>query len=311
MKKKLFITGASGCVGHYVLDLVLPREDMELHLLLRDPARVQHSLASYPHVVVHRGNMEDIDSLSSVLSEMDYVLHIFTDWSDSDYAYLLNVTKTHATFDMAKKAKRIVYFSTASILGPGNIPIWQAGTYGHGYIRSKYEGYQALKNSAVSDKVVTVFPTLVFGGDKRHPYSHISSGLVPNAKFLKWLRYIYIDGAFHFLHAKDIAQVSVHLLEADVGDKRDFALGTARYTAKEAIAILCRVFGVRQWFRIKINPSFVLRIAERFGITVGPWEKYCIENPHFSYDVVSPETFGLQTAFPTLESVVQDAIRNA
>jgi nucleoside-diphosphate-sugar epimerase len=306
MKKSLFITGASGCVGHYVLDLLLGRQDLELHLLLRDPARVQRPLADYDNVVVHRGNMDSIEELAPVLAQMDYVLHIFTDWSDSDYAHLLNVTKTHAMFEMATNAERIVYFSTASILGPGNVPIWQAGEYGHGYIRSKYQGYQSLKKSPVADKVVTVFPTLVFGGDDSHPYSHISSGLMPNQQFLKWLRFIYIDGAFHFLHAKDIAQVAVHLLDAEIGEKRDFALGTEKYTAKRAIQILAKAFGYKQPFRIKINPKFVMKIAGIFGIKIGPWERYCIENPYFSYDVVEPKTFGLETAFPTLESVVAD-----
>ncbi len=306
MKKSIFITGASGCVGHYVLDLLLERSDLTLHLLLRDPARVQRPLENYDNVVVHRGNMESIEDLAPVLAEMDYVLHIFTDWSDSDYAYLLNVTKTHTMFELATKAQRIVYFSTASILGPGNEPIWEAGEYGHGYIRSKYHGYQALKKSPIANKVVTVFPTLVFGGDETHPHSHISSGLLPNQQFLKWLRFIYIDGSFHFLHSKDIAQVVVHLLDAEIGAKRDFALGTEKYTAKRAIQILAKAFGYKQPFRIKINPRFVMKIAGIFGIKIGPWEQYCIENPHFSYDVVEPKTFGLQTAFPTLESVVAD-----
>ena len=306
MTKSIFITGASGCVGHYVLDILLQRQDLVLHLLLRDPARVQRPLAAHANVVIHRGNMENIEDFASVLADMDYVLHIFTDWSDSDYAHLLNVTKTHAMFEMATNAKRIVYFSTASILGPGNQPMWQAGEYGHGYIRSKYQGYQALKKSPVADKVVTVFPTLVFGGDASHPHSHISSGLLPNRHFLKWLRFIYIDGAFHFLHARDIAQVVVHLLDAQIGEKRDFALGTEKYTAKRAIAILAKAFGYKQPFRLKINPKYVMKIAGVFGIKIGPWERYCIENPHFSYTVVEPKTFGLETAFPTLESVVAD-----
>lgn len=306
MKKTIFITGASGCVGHYVLDQLLPREDLELHLLLRDPKKVNRPLSAYPNVVIHQNNMETIENLAPVLEKMDYVLHIFTDWSNSDYSYLLNVTKTHVLFEMAKNAKRIVYFSTASILGKNNTPIWEAGEYGHGYIRSKYHGYMALKKSPLADKVVTVFPTLVFGGDDTHPYSHISAGLLPNSHYLKWLRFIYIDGAFHFLHARDIATVSVHLLDAEIGDKRDFVLGTQAYSAKSAIAILSRLFGYRQFFRIKINPKLILKIANKLGIHVGPWEKYCIENPYFLYDVVEPKTFGLQTIFPTLETVVRN-----
>ncbi|NBV42030.1 NAD(P)-dependent oxidoreductase, partial [bacterium] len=234
--RKLFITGSSGCVGHYLLDILLTQPQTEIHLLLRPSSRLKFDISQYQNVVIHHGNMDAIEELASVIAEMDYIIHIFTDWSDSEYATLLNVTKTQALFAMANpdRIKRIIYFSTASILGPGNKPIWQAEKYGPGYVRSKYQGHNELPKNPNYHKVVTVFPTLVFGGDKTHPYSHMSSGILPNLNYLKWIRFFYLDARFHFLHSKDIASVVVHLLDIP-NPAKEYVLGNPVMTGKDAI----------------------------------------------------------------------------
>ncbi|MFM7577798.1 MAG: NAD(P)-dependent oxidoreductase, partial [Microcystaceae cyanobacterium] len=38
MSKRLFITGISGCIGHYLADLLIEQTDYELFLLVRNPA---------------------------------------------------------------------------------------------------------------------------------------------------------------------------------------------------------------------------------------------------------------------------------
>ncbi|NBV82523.1 NAD(P)-dependent oxidoreductase [bacterium] len=307
--KKLFITGASGCVGHYVTEQLLAQGGWEIHLLVRENSKLQWRPTDHPNVILHIGNMEFIEQLKPLIQEMEYIIHIFTDWSNSDYATLLNVTKTHQLFEMTnpETLKRIVYFSTASILGARNMPIPEAGQYGPGYVRSKYFGYLKLSEHPLKDKIITVFPTLVFGGDKTHPYSHISSGILPNLRYLKILRFFYIDAKFHFLHAHDIAQCAIHLLTADTKE-RAFALGNPVMTGKDTIRRLCRYFKIRPYFRIKIPTKMVFFLASLFRITIAPWETYCIQNPFFEYSVVTPASFGLTTRFPTLESALDDIV---
>ena len=58
----------------------------------------------------------------------------------------------------------------------------EAEEIGTGYIKSKSIAYKLLSESPVKDRILTLFPTLVFGGDHYHPYSHISSGLIENIK---------------------------------------------------------------------------------------------------------------------------------
>ncbi|MGE4169407.1 MAG: NAD-dependent epimerase/dehydratase family protein [Candidatus Margulisiibacteriota bacterium] len=307
MSTQIFITGATGCIGHYVLDLLKDDPSLTLHLLLRDPKRLRFNPADYPNIHLHVGNLETIENHEAILKSVDYLIHIGTDWSNSDYAIKLNVEKTHQLFSYCHEGvcQRMVYFSTASILGKNNRPIPEAERFGTGYVKSKYLGYQHLQTAPYKDKVVTVFPTLVFGGDAQHPYSHISSGVVPNVHYLNLLRFIYMDARFHFSHAKDIAAVAKHVL-LNPTPKHDYVLGNPVLTGKKAIEILCKTFGYRIWFRIKISLVFVLKLAQWFRIEVGPWDRFCLENPYFEYETVTPASFGLTTAFPTLESVLAD-----
>ena len=84
--EKIFITGASGCIGHYVIDQLLTEKDVELHLLMRNPKRCRFDYKQYPQIVIHEGSMEKIEALEPVICQMTKLIHIATDWSDSDYS---------------------------------------------------------------------------------------------------------------------------------------------------------------------------------------------------------------------------------
>lgn len=305
--KHVYITGGTGCVGSYIVDELKDNPDITIHLLVRDPKRCRFDLNVYPRIKLHEGNLERIEEHSELLTQMDFIIHVATDWSDSSYARKLNEEKTHLLFELADKGilKKIIYFSTASILGPGNKAIEEAGKYGQGYVRSKYRAYQSLQHSPVRSKIITLFPTLVFGGDDNHPYSHINKGVHPNLSYLKWLRFLYVDGAFHFLHSRDIARVAIYTMLNDV-DKDEYVVGNASVTAKDAIETLCRVFDVKMLFRFRITASFIFSLAKLLKIKIGPWEKHCIEHPYMVYDTVNPSSFGVETCFPTLESALQN-----
>lgn len=309
--KKIFITGASGCIGHYVLDQFLNKPDYEIHLLIREPHKLKIPYKNYPQLQIHIGNLAEIETHQATISQMDYVIHIATDWSNSNYAHLLNVEKTHKLFSYCDpgRIKKIVYFSTASILGKNNQPIPEAGTLGTGYVSSKYHAYLSLKDHPLRDRIITLFPTLVFGGDNTHPYSHLSSGIIPNKNYIRWLRFFYIDAAFHFLHAADIAAIAAHVLLNPV-DQNNYVLGIPSLTGKEAIQILCRAFKFPLYFQIKINMRALFWLAKLAKIEIDPWTDFCIKNPYFIYTTVTPNTFGLKTSYPNLDTVLTTLFQN-
>lgn len=312
MGKKIFITGITGCVGHYVLDNLLNRSDLDIHLLCRNPQKIRPDISKLTNIHVHQGDLKHIEELKHVLKDINVLIHIATDWSDSEYAQFLNVQQTHEmlSFCNPNHLEKIIYFSTASILGKGNKLVEAAGRHGSGYVRSKYLAYQSLQESGWRDKTIVLYPTMVFGGDKNHPYSHISSGIKPNLKLMKWLRFIVVDGAFHFIHSKDIAAVTTYLIDNDI-DKRELVLGFKPITVKEAINAICKTWGIFIPFRIRISKSFIYLMAKIFRIKIGPWEQHCIENSDMTYDVVNPSDFGLEASFPTIEKLLNDIKENA
>jgi len=305
--EKVFITGASGCIGHYVVERLLNNAKYELILLVRDPKRLKFDPSKYANVRLVLGELETIGELKQVLSTVNHIIHIATAWGDSDLSTQVNLDKTREMLSCTtpEKLRKVIYFSTASILGKNNLAIEEAETYGTGYVRSKYRTYQFLKSSEWADKIITLFPTLVFGGDDTHPYSHISEGLLPNLHWGKWLRYIYMDASFHFLHAYDIAGVVAHVLTNEVKE-RDLVLGNPVMSGKKVIEEICKVFEIPMRFRIKISPLFIFGLTKLLRIKLAPWDRFCFQNPHFHYDTVTPSTWGLTTKFPTLESVLLD-----
>ncbi len=310
-KENIFITGASGCIGHYVVERFFNDNRYHLHLLVRDPKKLKFNPENYSNITLITGELEHVEDQVKTLQEADYVIHIATAWGDSDASTHLNKNKT---FDMLnncnpKRLKKILYFSTASILGKDNTPQKEAEEFGTGYIRSKYRTYIALKESPWADKLYTFFPTLVFGGDKYHPYSHISEGILPNVHWLTKIRHIYMNSTFHFLHAHDTASVVAHVLTHALPE-RDFVLGNDKMTGRAVISTLCATFKIPPSWQVKVTPWLLLTIVKLFKIKVAPWDKFCIEHPFFEYNVVNPTTYGLTTRFPTLTSVLENIKSN-
>jgi len=303
----IFITGGSGCIGHYVVEALLADyPEAQLHLLCRDRKRFRLDVER-PNITLHEGSMNTIGALSDVLYQMDYLVHIATEWGDADMTLHINIDQTKALFGCLdpERCQRIVYFSTASILGRDNRPIAAAGELGTPYIRSKYLAYEALRKLPLAEKMVTVFPTSVFGGDETHPYSHLSSGIPNSLSYLKILRWIYFDAGFHFMHGRDIAAVTSALLGGD-GVPKDVVFGHPSLTEREALQCLCKVFRKPAIFQVKIPRRFIFFLTKLFRIKLTSWDRYCINNPHFLHTTTRPEDLGKTSRYPTLESILVD-----
>jgi nucleoside-diphosphate-sugar epimerase len=316
MPKRVFITGASGCVGHYLVELLIQQTDYELYLLVRDRAKLKLDLTTRSGIHVIEGAMEDIAVHKQLLSTMNYVVSTAAAWGGTEETLTVNLHKTLELFNYLDPSTcdRAIYFSTASILDQHNQILPEAETIGTDYIRSKYACLEKLENSRISDRLITVFPTLVFGGDHNKPYSHLSGGLKQVAGYINLIKWFKGDGSFHFIHASDIAQIIVYLLDADLPSLmwhvNDFdfparlVLGTKQLTVDQAISEACEVLGKKVWWQISLNPWLIDVIIKIFKIQVAAWDQFCIQQRHFTYDVVSPETFGLKSKYPRLANLL-------
>ncbi|MBU6429739.1 MAG: NAD(P)H-binding protein, partial [Cyanobacteria bacterium REEB65] len=65
-QRHVFVTGASGCVGHYVVESLLQNPLFRIHALLRDPGKLRADLCE--RVEVMRGSLEDLSSFQAQLA---------------------------------------------------------------------------------------------------------------------------------------------------------------------------------------------------------------------------------------------------
>jgi nucleoside-diphosphate-sugar epimerase len=159
----------------------------------------------------------------------------------------------------------------------------------------------------IAAKVTTVFPTLVFGGDENKPYSFLSQDLSNLSKYAGLLQWFSADGSFHFIHAKDIAEVVRHLIAhpeiADEFDRR-VVMGNKLITADDAITEICGYFGKKSLFRIPLSIPIANFFIKVLNIQMAEWDRFCLNYRHFRSDrAVTPATFGLPNYAPTITDV--------
>ena len=213
-RQRILVTGASGCIGHYISEALIQETDCELYLLVRNPNKLQVNTSSRPGVTVIQGDMRDIEQKADLLKTIDVAVLTATVWGGEDI-FEINVNKTIKLLNLLdpEKCQQVIYFSTASVLDRHNQLLPQAEEIGTDYIRSKYNCLSKLSELAIAPKITELFPTLVLGGDAQKPYSHLSAGLPDVPKWMNLARFLQADGSFHFIHGRDIAQVVRYLIE--------------------------------------------------------------------------------------------------
>jgi len=300
--KNIFITGASGCVGHYVFDKLVRHPDYHLYLMVRHPEKLRYDPSLFPNVTLIREGLENIKNQSKLLKEMDYLVHSAAGWGVTSHNFEHSIDLFNQ-LDPAR-CQKVIYFSTASILGVDNKVNDRVGEVGTPYIKGKYLFHKELPKLAVYDKTVSLYPTWVLGGDDRHPYSHAMEGLKNSRKWLWLLRFLSADFTFHFIHAEDIALIVEHLLEY-AAEEREFVLGNRAISVDQLIQELCDHYRAKRYFSVRIFPELIKSIAFLTGKKISDWDKYCLEQKNFIYRTVNPADFGMSPVFPKISQVLE------
>lgn len=293
-----------------LLDKTNDKTNYELYLLVRDRRKLQIDLSDRPNVHIIEDSMQNIGQYRDLLRTMEFVVSTAAGWGGEE-AFVVNRDKTIELFSMLDPqiCERAIYFSTASILDSHNQIIPEAGQIGTDYIASKHACLETLENSSIRDRLITVFPTLVFGGGDHKPYSHLSRGLKDILKYVAYARFFKTNGSFHFIHAIDIAQVVTHLLTAPsvAPSPARLVLGMQRLTVQDLITQFCEHLNLKVGWQFELTPFLVDTVIKLFRIEVAAWDRFCIAQRDFSYEVVSPETFGLVSKYPRLANLLAEA----
>ncbi len=312
------MTGASGCVGHYITEALIQETEHELYLLVRNPAKLGFNYEARPGITILHADLRQIERYSDLLKTMDVAILTAAAWGGQQEAFDINVVKTIRLLELLDptRCEQVIYFSTASLLDRNNKLLKQAGQLGTDYIRSKYDCLGRLSKLAIAPKITTVFPTLVLGGDANKPYSHLSSGIADVVKWVDLIRWFKADVSFHFIHARDIAQVVRHLLdhplacssslEPDALSSDRLVLGNPQLTVNQAVEEVCAYLGKKIYSRVPLSLWLANILIVLFRIQMSSWDRFCLEYQPFTYqDPVNPATFGLPTYCATMADVLK------
>ena len=314
--KRIFITGASGCIGHYLTEALIQHTNHELYLLVRNPDKLKFNYQARPGIHLLVGDMSQIKKYSDLLVKINIAILAATAWGGKEETYNINVVKTLSLINLLNPqiCERVIYFSTASILDRNNQLLLPASQFGHDYIRTKYQCFEQLSHQAIADKIIAVFPTLVFGGEQNKPYSHLSAGITDVTKWISLIRWFSLEGSFHFIHAQDIAKIISYLVEnpdyapnsSAEGKVGCLVLGNPAISVDQAIAQITSYFNQKIYLRIPLYIWLTNILIKLFKIQMDDWSRFSLNYRHFTYaNPVTPASFGLQNYCSTVEELLQ------
>jgi nucleoside-diphosphate-sugar epimerase len=306
-RKRIFVTGASGCIGHYIIEALIQETEHELFLMVRTPDKFKFDVHTRPGVTVLQSGMQEIEQHRELLKTIDCAILAATDWG-TEAVNEVNILNNLQLMEMLdpEHCEQVLYFSTSSILDQQNQPLKEAGEIGSAYIRSKYVCYQKLQELAIAPKITTLFPTFVLGGGDRYPYSHLSAGLTDFMKWMKLIRFFSAEGSFHFLHGRDIAQVVRHLVDHPFAASQTVVLGNEKITVDQAIEEACDYIGQKLSLRIPLSLWLADFFIVLFRIQMAEWDRFSLQYRHFTYkNLVNPATFGREVYCANLYDVLK------
>jgi dihydroflavonol-4-reductase len=247
---KIFLTGATGFVGHHVA-LALADQGADLRLLVRKTSNLKNleGIRGETHV----GDLLDPESLRQGFEGCDAVMHVAADYRlwirDPQAMYRANVDGTRELLRMAREAgvPRVVYtssvatmhFRTDGLVINEDTPVSLKDMVGH-YKRSKFLAEQeAIKAAQGGQQVMILNPTTPIGPNdaKPTPTGRIFVDFL-NGKFPA-----YMDTGLNLVDVSEVARTHVAALTVGKPGKR-YILGGENLTLKQILDKMSAITGI-------------------------------------------------------------------
>jgi dihydroflavonol-4-reductase len=247
---KIFLTGATGFVGHQVA-LALAAEGADLRLLVRKTS----NLANLEGIrgETHLGDLSDPESIRPALSGCDAVVHVAADYRlwirDPKAMYRANVDGTRELLRGAREAgvPRVVYtssvatmhFRTDGLIINEDTPVALNDMVGH-YKRSKFLAErEAIKAADTGQQVIILNPTTPIGPNdaKPTPTGRIIVDFL-NRKFPA-----YMDTGLNLVDVAEVARTHVAALTLGEPGRR-YILGGENLTLKQILDKMSAITGI-------------------------------------------------------------------
>jgi dihydroflavonol-4-reductase len=247
---KVFLTGATGFVGHHVA-LALAAQGAELRLLVRKTSNLKNLEGIAGDTVV--GDLLEPEGLKSALADCDAVMHVAADYRlwirDPQVMYRANVDGTRELLRMAREAgvKRVVYTSSVATMHfrrdglviNEDTPVSIKDMVGH-YKRSKFLAeLEAIEAARSGQPVIILNPTTPIGPNdaKPTPTGRIFVDFL-NGKFPA-----YVDTGLNLVDVAEVARTHVAALTVGKPGKR-YILGGENLTLKQILDKMSAITGI-------------------------------------------------------------------
>lgn len=92
--KRIFITGASGCIGHYMAEALIQETDHELFFFVRNPAKLKFDYLARPNINIITGDLREINQFADLIKTMNVAILAATSWGGTVESIEINVIKT-------------------------------------------------------------------------------------------------------------------------------------------------------------------------------------------------------------------------
>jgi len=247
---KIFLTGATGFVGHHVAH-ALAAQGADLRLLVRKTSNLKNLEGIAGETVV--GDLLEPETLKSALAGCEAVMHVAADYRlwirDPRSMYRANVDGTRDLLRMAREAqvRRFVYtssvatmhFRTDGLVINEDTPVSLADMVGH-YKRSKFLAeQQAIKAAQAGQRVIILNPTTPIGPNdaKPTPTGRIFVDFL-NGKFPA-----YMDTGLNLVDVSEVARTHFAALTKGKPGKR-YILGGENLTLKQILDKMSAITGI-------------------------------------------------------------------
>jgi dihydroflavonol-4-reductase len=258
---KVFLTGATGFVGHHVARAAAA-EGAELRMLVRKTSNLKNLEGIRGETYV--GDLADPASIKPALEGCDAVMHVAADYRlwipNPDEMYKANVEGTRDLLRMARETgvKRVVYtssvatmhFRTDGIVINEDTPVSIKDMVGH-YKRSKFLAEQeAITAAQGGQQVMILNPTTPIGPNDSKP---TPTGRI-FVDFLKGKFPAYMDTGLNLVDVAEVARTHVSALTVGTPGRR-YILGGENLSLKQILDKMSAITGI---------PSPTVRIP--FGV---------------------------------------------
>ncbi|HTB95589.1 MAG TPA: hopanoid-associated sugar epimerase [Terracidiphilus sp.] len=247
---KVFLTGATGFVGHHVAK-ALAADGADLRMLVRKSSNLKNLEGIPGETIV--GDLAHPESYAPALCNCEAVMHVAADYRlwipDPDAMYRANVDGTRNLLRLAREAevRRVVYtssvatmhFRTDGIVINEDTPVTIGDMVGH-YKRSKYMAErQAIAAAQDGQQVMILNPTTPIGPNdaKPTPTGRIFVDFL-NRKFPA-----YVDTGLNLVDVAEVARTHVAALTTGKPGRR-YILGGENLTLKQILDKMSAITGI-------------------------------------------------------------------